>query len=191
MCLLKCTAHFRRLSHGRVSRGGRGAGAPGATCSPKSTCFQSPGICPVLFEALCNSSFKTILNLLSFFLGVICVYHGDHWQRAKSGDRISLINKVGRASSSKFCGRLRTSAWLPKATLANLPVALSPTGPLARPTPTLRLAQGLMLCWGSHCSTATSHLLARFQAGSQADRADLSPGPAGRRPHPPPGARSF
>lgn len=125
------------------------------------------------------------------FFGVICVYHGDHWQRAKSGDRISLINKAGRASSRKFCGRLRTSAWLPKATLANLPVALSPTGPLARPAPTPRLAQGLMLCWGSRCSPATSHLLARFQAGRQADRADLSPGPAGRRPHPPPGARSF
>lgn len=127
--------------------------------SPKSTCFQSPGICPVLFEALCNSSFKTILNLLSFFFGVICVYHGDHWQRAKPGDRISLINKAGRASSSKFCVRLRTSAWLPKATLDNLPVALSPTGPLAQPAPTLRLAQGLTLCWESRCSPANSHLL--------------------------------
>lgn len=124
--LTKCTVHFRRFSPGQDSTGGRREGVKVQPVHPNLLISRVQVSVPVLFEALCNSSFKTLLNLFLF-----CVIN-------------SLVNKAGGAYSSKFYGRLTTTALL-HGHLANPPVALSPTGPLARPAPTRRLARGLMM----------------------------------------------
>lgn len=118
-CLLNCTAHLRRFSHGQDSKGGRGEGVKAPPIHPNL--LVSGVQVPVLFGDPCNSNFKTPLNLLPCF--VLRDHSGNHRQGVKLGDGSSLINKAGGVGSNTFSGRLRTSAQLHKA------AGQSPCGP--------------------------------------------------------------